>query len=282
MDYTVGFQVGGWLVLFYIRKAKHYFGLIGKRWLAGLAMVSFLIVMPAQAQVTEPPSSSPSQTYNPSKFEKSGNITLSQGQDVTAGKVEALSSQTELQATRAMVKANPSDIKARFNLAELLRKAGRHREAAQEYLEAANIEPTNYACYHQVAMLNADASQIEDGIDRLTALMAEKPNDLMLRVALSELLEKKGDFYQAARTLVDLTYKNMVPEKYQNKVNARIHFLLAKAKDGQPVEQSVDTAEELDALPPPLPESTLRKDVATAKLKESKVMRAVGNAPLLP
>src|SRR5262249_38710275 len=49
---------------------------------------------------------------------------------------DAAAIQEDLQAARAQVRTNPADAKARLQLADLLKRVGRHREAAQEYLEA--------------------------------------------------------------------------------------------------------------------------------------------------
>jgi len=188
----------------------------------------------------------------------------------------------ELAGARAAVRANPSDAKAHMALAELLRRLSRQREAAQEYLEVTDLDPHNYLAYHQLSTLNADSAQLDEAIARLSKLKDEKPHELMLRVALSELYERRGNYYQGARVLVDLTYQNAVPAKYHARVNARIHYLLTKQKDSQTADKSFVSEEELDALPPPLPESTIHKDLAASKLKESRVMRGLGNTPLLP
>jgi tetratricopeptide (TPR) repeat protein len=203
-------------------------------------------------------------------------------QPAASASADGAGAQQELQAARAKVRANPSDARSHFNLAELLRRAGRHREAAQEYLEVVDLEPANYYAYHMLSAVNADPAQVEEGVTRLERLKEEKPKDLMLRVALSELLEKRGNYYQAARQLVDLVYQNAVPEKYHQKINARIHYLLSKAKDAQSKVNSYIAEEELDSSPPPLPESSLRKDLTVSKLKEPRVMKGAGNAPLLP
>ncbi len=190
----------------------------------------------------------------------------------------------EIAAAQGQVKQNPSDAKARLALADLLRRAKRDREAAQQYLEVTNLDPTNYVAFHQLATIKADPSQVEEAISYLSSLQKEKPKELMLRVALSELLERSGNYYQAARVLVDLVYQNAVPDKYQRKVNLRIHYLLAKAKEAQVKEgNAVSSAEdEPDTLPVPLPESTLHRDLTASKIKEPKAMGSVGHAPLLP
>jgi len=195
---------------------------------------------------------------------------------------DAAAIQQELQAARAQVRANPADANARLRLAELLKRVGRHREAAQEYLEVVDLEPSNYAAFHMLSVISADPAQLDEGIARLEKLKEEKPKELMLRVALSELMEKRGNYYQAARVLVDLVYDNAVPDKYHAKINARIHYLLTKSKDVQAKAGGYIAEDELDSSPPPLPESSLRKDLAASKLKESRVMKGVGNAPLLP
>ncbi len=201
---------------------------------------------------------------------------------VSGGETEQ-DAQTQLKAARAQVRDNPSDPKAHFALAELLRKAGRQQEAAQEYLQATDLDPGLYVAYHQLSLLNADGAQLDEAIARLSKLKDEKPKDLLLRVALSELLEKRNRFYQGARVLVDMVYQNAVPDKYLPKVNARIHYLLVKARDSQETEKSASASEEeMDTLPPPLPESTLHKDLSASRLKETRVMRGVGHAPLLP
>lgn len=206
----------------------------------------------------------------------------SPGAQVPSLSADGAGAQQELQVARAQVRANPSDARSHFNLAELLRRAGRHREAAQEYLEVVDLEPANYYAYHMLSAVNADPAQVEEGITRLESLKQEKPKDLMLRVALSELLEKRGNYYQAARQLVDLVYQNAVPEKYHQKINARIHYLLSKAKDAHNKVNSYIAEDELDSSPPPLPESSLSKDLTVSKLKEPRFMKSTGNAPLLP
>ncbi len=191
--------------------------------------------------------------------------------------------QAQLQAARDLVRANPADAKAHYALAELLRKAGRHHEAADEYVATVEQEPTLYVAYHQLSTVNADDAQIDQAVAMLNRLKEDKPKEMMLRVALSELLEKRGKYYEGARVLVDLVYQNAVPDKYLPKVNSRIHYLLAKSRDSKETDKAAGFAEEeLDTLPPPLPEATLHKELSTSRLKESRVMRGVGHAPLLP
>ncbi len=191
--------------------------------------------------------------------------------------------QAQLQAARDLVRSNPADSKAHYALAELLRKSGRYREAAEEYIYTVEQDPTFYVAYHQLSTINADEAQIDDAIAKLNRLKDEKPKDMLLRIALSELLEKCGKYYEGARVLVDLVYQNAVPDKYLPKVNSRIHYLLAKSRDSKETDKAAGfSEEELDTLPPPLPEATLHKEMSASRLKESRVMRGVGHAPLLP
>jgi cytochrome c-type biogenesis protein CcmH/NrfG len=204
--------------------------------------------------------------------------------NTTATVNNAFPTQQELAAARAVIKENPRDAKAHMDLAEVLRRAKRNREAAQEYLESARLDPSNYLAFHQLATVEPDDSQIKQAIDQLTQLEQEKPKELMLRVAMSELYEKQANYYQAARVLVDLVYQNAVPDRYRKKVDSRIHFLLARSKEAQvkEKEKTYVSEEELDSTPAPLPESTLHRDLTASKIHEPKSMRSVGHTPLLP
>lgn len=198
------------------------------------------------------------------------------------------SAQQELQDARAKVRNNPVDAKARFALGEALRKLGRNKEAAQEYLAATEFDPGMYVAYHQLSLSKASNEQLDTAIERLQKLKEEKSKDLMLRVALSELMEKRGSFSQAARVLVELVYQNAVDLKYQAKVNARIHYLLAQAKHAHVNEANLSQSgvgqeeSQLDTLPPAPPDLDSTGDLSSAKIKDARVMPAVGNTPLLP
>jgi len=198
------------------------------------------------------------------------------------GGVVTAKADSDLQIPQSALSDSPNSAQSHFDLAESLRKAGRGREAAQEYLAAGGLDPAMYVAYHQLSTVKAEQAQFDEGIERLSKLKDQKPKDLMLRIALSELLEKRSNYYQAARVLIDLGYMNAVPDKFQAKVSARIHYLLTMAKTTQtPAEQNMSGEEELDASAPPLPDSTLQRNIGTAKIKEPKVMRGVGQTRLL-
>jgi Flp pilus assembly protein TadD len=193
------------------------------------------------------------------------------------------SSEAAIETARQIVQQSPENAKARYDLGRALRLSGKQQEAASELLEATSMDPSLYVAYHELSLTKARPAQIDEAIERLTMLKEQKPKDLMLRVALSELLEQNGKTYQAARMLVDLVYQNAVPEKYVARVNARIHYLLSKAKDAHASEKvASDDATEEDTLAPPLPESSLRRNLSASKIKEPKVMQGFGHAPLLP
>lgn|GEM_PF-5618679 len=181
-----------------------------------------------------------------------------------------------------------SDYHLVYSKAEEMRRAGQEKEAAQLYLEAINLEPTLWVAYHQLANLKGDYSQIDGAMDKLNAMKAKQPKELMLRVALSELLEKRGEYYQASRELVDLVYANAIPEKYSKKINARIHYLLSKSKHAYTNVangefENLRTEEELDTVPPPLPDPGLVvRDLASTKTKDIPAMQGSGHSQLQP
>ncbi len=188
----------------------------------------------------------------------------------------------DLGALKAKVEAEPSDAKVRYAYAEGLRRHGHNREASHEYLTVTELEPSFYHAYHQLSLVNQDKHVIEQAISRLNFLKEEKPKDMFLRVALSELYEKKGDNYTAGKTLVELVYANAVPEKYATKINQRIRFLQSKTKDAQAHDKTYGGDEQMESNPPPLPEATLSRDLSISKVKEPKVMQGFGHATLLP
>ncbi len=191
--------------------------------------------------------------------------------------------QQDLRAAQEKVRVNPGDARAHLAVGDAWRHLGRAHEAAEEYLRASELDPQLYVAFHQLSTVNADPTQLDEAISRLARLKEEKPKELMLRVALSELYEKRGQYYQGARVLVDLVYMNAVPDRYAPRVNARIHYLLARSRDTQDADRGVaGDDDQLDAAPPPLPEATLHQDLAASRLKESRVSRGIGHAPLLP
>ena len=190
-------------------------------------------------------------------------------------------SAAEIAALKAQVEQAPQDAQAHYAYGHTLRLAGRHEQAAIEYLEATSLAPNLFVAYHELSLSKARPEQLDEAIERLNALMEHQPRVLMLRVGLSELLEQRGKLYPAAKVLVDLVYANAVPEKYLPKVKARIHYLLSKNKDAQTAEKAHADDVDTDA-PLPLPESSLRRSLSASKLKDAKVMQNFGHANLLP
>lgn len=190
----------------------------------------------------------------------------------------------ELKLFKAELASHPGDAQLHFKVAELYRNLGQKENAAKQYAKATEIDPNIYLAFHQLAALTDSPELLNPAIEKLTKQSQEKPKELMLRVALSELLEKRGNFYLAARTLIDMTYANDVPEKYKAKVAARIHFLLVQQKksEQEEVQNTVANEEELDIVPAPLPASTTKRSIASAKMKDSKEVNGMGNVPLLP
>jgi hypothetical protein len=191
-------------------------------------------------------------------------------------------SEAEFKLAKDNLAAAPKDFKAHFALAELYKRSGANKEAVKEYALTTELNRAYYVAYHQMAFSNPDSQVVEAAIERLNKLKEDKPRDLLLRVALSELLEQRKEYYHAARTLVDLLYQNAVPEQHTAKVNARIRLLLSKAKDMQNLEKARGIEDDMEVVPPPLPESSLRRNLHASKIKEPKVMPGVGHAPLLP
>ena len=188
----------------------------------------------------------------------------------------------EVADLQKQVEDSPQEAKLHLAYAHALRLSGKHELAAKEYLEATSLEPNLFVAYHELSLTKARPVLVDEAIERLNQLKENQPKNLMLRVALSELLEQRGKLYPAARTLVDLVYDNAVPEQYLPKVKARIHYLLAKNKDAMALEKAEHDDLENDSTPLPLPESSLKRNAATKPPKDAKVMQNFGNSTLLP
>ncbi|MBC7996651.1 MAG: hypothetical protein IAF58_01835 [Leptolyngbya sp.] len=210
----------------------------------------------------------------------SGAATLCLAQVASAQAVHP--TEADFRAAKEHVISAPKDFKAHFDLAELYKRNGNLKDATREYALSTELNPSYYVAYHQMSLSNPDSLTVEQAIERLNKLKIEKPKELLLRVALSELLEQRKEYYHAARTLVDLIYQNAVPEPHVNKVNARIRLLLGKAREAQTVEKARNEEDDMELVPPPLPEASLRRNLHASKIKEPKVMPGVGHAPLLP
>jgi len=192
----------------------------------------------------------------------------------------------QLKVAEQAVQSAPRDAKKRFELAEILRKSGDNHKASIQYLETSVLDPSYYLAYHQLLICKPSNDQLDEAIERLTKLEEQIPKELMLRVALSEVLERRGETYKAARALVDLQFSEYIPPKYTPQINARVRYLLGKAKDQQTTEKAQQVGqtptEDLDSVPLPIPETTAAKDLSEAKLKDSKVTEGYGHNKLLP
>ncbi len=111
----------------------------------------------------------------------------------------------ELRALQTDILIKPNDAQMHVKLADAYRKMGQNQQALDEYVKASRLDHTCYVAYHQITLLSNDDKLLDEAIETLSKMESEKPKELLLRVALSELYEKRGNYYQAARTLIDLT-----------------------------------------------------------------------------
>ncbi len=191
----------------------------------------------------------------------------------------------ELRALQTDILLKPNDAQMHVKLGDAYKRMGQNQQALDEYVKASRLDHSCYVAYHQITLLTNDEKLLDEAIETLSKMEAEKPKELLLRVALSELYEKRGNYYQAARTLIDLTYANGVPEKYRVRVSSRIHNMLSLTKTQHAQAEAPTTAntdEELDVMPAPLPTPSTKRSIAQAKLKDSKEVRGMGHTPLLP
>lgn len=177
----------------------------------------------------------------------------------------------DLDQARENSENNPASPEMSYKFAEALRLNGESVKANHQYLHTTEVEPSYYLAYHQLFLNCSDQRILDDALNRLRFLKQDKPNELMLRVALSELLEKKREYYEASRELIDLVFANLVPEKYKEKVNTRIRYLQAKTTTAQSHrEANAGDAHQTESISkPPLPvnEDMLKRGVSLSKVK---------------
>ncbi len=177
----------------------------------------------------------------------------------------------DLDKARENTENNPSSPDLSFKFAEALRLNGESVKANHQYLHTTEVEPAFYLAYHQLFLHCNDERILDEAINRLRFLKQDKPNELMLRVALSELLEKKREFYEASRELIDLVFTNLVPEKYKEKVNTRIRYLQAKTTTAQSHREAnagdAHLGESISKPPLPVNEDMLKRGMSLSKVK---------------
>jgi hypothetical protein len=194
--------------------------------------------------------------------------------------------QAELDAARHQAEDNPANAKLKYDYGELLRRSGDVKTASREYLLATEIDASYLLAYHQLALNCTDATLVAEAVKRLQHLKEQHQDDLMIRVALSELLENQGKYYDASRILVELVFKNVVPVKYTTKLNSRILFLQAKAR-AQHIDRGAHEGhhgtgkvENVDSVPVPLPEESLNSGLKASRLEPSTQGESFGHARL--
>lgn len=185
---------------------------------------------------------------------------------------------TAIESARAASDDNPASAPLKFKYAEALRKAGKLPDATREFLAATEIDPNYFMAYHQLTLCSPDKASLADAVKRLTFLMNQKPKELMLRVALSELLETQGQYFQASKILVELVYENAVPPKYVHRVNNRIRFLQVKAREHYAARRSQE--EKGDSTPLPMPDENLTRGLSASRLEKASEVDGYGHSLL--
>jgi tRNA 2-thiouridine synthesizing protein A len=193
-----------------------------------------------------------------------------------------------IRSAREAVALAPADTEKRLQLARLLRRSGNIKQAAIEYLNITVINPKYFVAYHEMLLCNPSTGQIDEAIARLKNPEEIKAKQLPCKMALSELYERKEDYYQAARILVDLQYAQNIPPKYVSQIASRIHMLLGKTKDTRTIEKAIEQKTNVEeeefnpSTPVPMPDLSVNNDTPVQQLRSTKVKEGYGHAQLAP
>ena len=203
--------------------------------------------------------------------------------------IGAQSAAQQIKSMREAIEVCPLDVPKRLRLARLLKRSGDVRKSTIEYLNATAVDPSCCIAYHEMLLNKATTDQLEECLARLTKYDQLQPHQLPVRMTMSELYENKGDYYQAARVLVDLQYiKGAIPAKFAEQIDNRIHGLLNDSKDVQTTEKAIEhkenivQAESTPSTPLPMPDLKMNKDVPASKLRNTKMTEGYGHSQLLP
>jgi tetratricopeptide (TPR) repeat protein len=196
----------------------------------------------------------------------------------------------QLDEAKSAVQLRPDDAHAHYAYGEALHKCGKYRQAACEYLDAVDLDSTMYVAFHQIAQIKCDSSQIDEALTYLLELDEDRPNDLMLKIALSELLERKEEYYKAARALIDVSYAEKLPPKLAPRLKARIHYLLAKSRQDQNDGKTFASTstppkaiedDETSGMPPPLPDNMPTRPLTSGDMQNGRTTEGTGHSTLL-
>ncbi len=195
----------------------------------------------------------------------------------------------QIKSIKESIQICPLDVSKRLYLARLLRSSGEIQQAAIEYLNTTAVDPSCCIAYHEMLQSKATVEQIDECLARLTKYDQLQAKQLAVRMTLSELYETKGDYYQAARVLVDLQYvKGAIPVKFAERIDSRIHELFNNSKDVQTTakaiehKENIEQAESTPSTPVPMPDLKMTKDMPTSKLRDTKMTEGYGHSQLLP
>ncbi|MDZ4833547.1 MAG: hypothetical protein SGJ27_07180 [Candidatus Melainabacteria bacterium] len=189
--------------------------------------------------------------------------------------------QPTVEQARESSDSNPASAPLKYKYAEALKRAGRTEDAIREYLGATEIDPSYYMAYHQITLCSPDAKSLAEGVKRLTHLMTDKPKEMMLRVALSELLECQGQYFHASKVLVELVFDNAVPPKFVAKVNNRIRYLQSKSRGEHASRRVLDTHHTTEHdVPLPLPDENLSRGLSASRLEKGQEVDGFGHSVL--
>ncbi len=157
----------------------------------------------------------------------------------------------------ARLKVFPKDNSTRYSLAKEYIELGHKTKAKSQLLKIVEIEPTYYQAYHELGLLPISKDDLTRLLNKLLDQKALSHKNFTYYLALSELYEKDGQYYLAARALVDSSFADVIPTRYSHLLSSRIKLLLIKAKNAKSDQHIAPGDEDLDNLPPPIPDANL-------------------------
>ena len=129
-------------------------------------------------------------------------------------------------------------------LAQIYEKEGGQRKAADEYVQAIDLNKNDYDSYYKVANILTDLDKKDDAIKMLNNLLSKKPDYTEATVALGDLLIEKEDYKEAVNIYTEaLKYS---PTSFD--LNYNLGIVYTMLNDFQNAKLYYEKAAELNSL----------------------------------
>ena len=144
----------------------------------------------------------------------------------------------------SLVEKKQDNYKAHKMLAEIYEKEGGLRKAIDEYVICIDLNKKDYASYFKVATLLNELEKKDEAIEMLSNLLEKKPDYYDASMALGDLLIEKQNYKEAVSILTDALKYN--PVSYE--LHYELGIVYTMLNDFQSAKECYEKAAEINTL----------------------------------